>query len=96
MPVAPRRSIDVERDQVIEAGWAAEFDVHLGDDHVDPTLLHHGVGTERLTPKLGHTEVEVGDVVSVEDDPLGIALAVTDAEAVGEAGAHRASLDSPP
>jgi hypothetical protein len=54
------------------------------DDHVAAGLDHRVVGAERLAPQLGERDVEVGEVVRVEDDPLRVALVVADAQAVDE------------
>ena len=79
-----------DRDQIVEASGGTEADVGLPHDHVDP-LLHHAfpAADRACPPQLGDRVVEVRQVVRVEDDPLRIALAVADAQLVGEGG-HRA------
>jgi hypothetical protein len=68
----------------------------MGHHGIDPALDHRAPRPERLAPQLGQADVEVGDVVGVEDDPLRIALAEAHAKLVLEPHAAVLPLRSSP
>src|SRR5947209_6746323 len=61
----------------------------MGDHGVDPPLHHLQPRPDRLAPQLCEGDIEVEEIVGVEHDPLGIALAVADAQLVCELLVHR-------
>ena len=77
-------------DLVVEADGTPERGVDVGDDHVEAERPHLVLGAERGSPELGHRHVDVGDVVGVEHDALGIAFVITHTVPVHErGGVHR-------
>ena len=78
---------------VIEARGRAVADVRLGNHRVCAVFDHPGIAvTERLTPQLGHGEVEVDEVVRVEDDALPVALVEAHADPMTERLGHARSV----
>lgn len=73
------RQGDADIEEVVEAQRRVVPHGRLGDHDVDAVLDHDlVVGPERLAPELGQPDVEVLEVARVEDDPLGVALGVSD------------------
>ena len=85
---AEAADLDRHVDLVVEARGRLVARRRLDDLEVDAVGHHPRVAAGRLAPELGQRDVEVGEVVGVEDDALGVALAVADAQSVGVRAAH--------
>ena len=81
--------LHADLDHVVEARRGEEALVGLRDDEVDAQLRVVLPQADRLAPELREGGVDVEQVVGVEDDPLGIALAVADAQLVDVGVAQR-------
>lgn len=84
-----------ELDLLVEADRGVAPNGCLGDDQVDlPIPRRLLVGADRLTPKLGYCDIEIGQIVGVEDDPLRVAVRVADPKSVAERAAQRVTVST--
>jgi hypothetical protein len=78
--LAHLRELGAERELVVEVGGLAVADERLHDDDAVALPLELPVGEAGGAEPLDATDLEVGEVVGVVDNALGIGLGVADAE----------------